>query len=280
MMKTKMNNKLRFLYELLRTDPKTVPDEIEFWAIWATSFYENIFLKIQDPKLVTAAYKRMLKDPNLSQRGRDALEFFYKIRLDEIDNPNYWSMLENKKENKEKNMKQFVAENLNEFNNAFGPMAASGNVDRSSRPLVDEIGRLEQAIWNSNNKEAIDEWDNVSQDLLYGNLGYPVEDEEDYESPGEQSWSDLTNFELEIAIDTAKKIMRINKINESFDEEDSIDDLPNAELEVAKAEARVISKEERCVQHVNEIRPGEYRIEDWFDSDQTVASFEDGDQIR
>ena len=48
------------------------------------------------------------------------------------------------------------------------------------------------------------------------------------------------------------------------------------ELSAAKMEARKISKDEECVQHVNEIRPGVYRIEDWYDCEQTVASYENG----
>jgi len=47
--------------------------------------------------------------------------------------------------------------------------------------------------------------------------------------------------------------------------------------------ARDISKSERVTQHVNRIDDGkgniDYRVEDWYDSESTVASFEDGRQF-
>ena len=49
-------------------------------------------------------------------------------------------------------------------------------------------------------------------------------------------------------------------------------------LEQAKARARKISKDEQVSQHVNKY--GDYyNVEDWFDCDRTVASYEDGVQI-
>jgi hypothetical protein len=49
-------------------------------------------------------------------------------------------------------------------------------------------------------------------------------------------------------------------------------------LEDAKAEAKRISREEGVVQHVEETEEGsgKYRLSDWYDSDLTVASYEDG----
>jgi hypothetical protein len=52
-------------------------------------------------------------------------------------------------------------------------------------------------------------------------------------------------------------------------------------LEDAKAEAQRISQEEGVVQHVEETSEGsgEYRISDWYDSDLTVASYQNGMEL-
>jgi len=67
--------------------------------------------------------------------------------------------------------------------------------------------------------------------------------------------------------------MKAKAVNEYWDPEDD-------GLSKIKMEAKELSAEEGCVQHVNEIRPGVYRIEDWYDCDQTVASYENGNIIR
>jgi hypothetical protein len=69
------------------------------------------------------------------------------------------------------------------------------------------------------------------------------------------------------------------KLKENFD----ISGYPREEvflyLEDAKEVAEKISREEGVVQHVNQTPHG-YKIEDWYDSDSTVASFENGMQIN
>jgi hypothetical protein len=50
-------------------------------------------------------------------------------------------------------------------------------------------------------------------------------------------------------------------------------------LEQAKSEAQRISKEEGVSQHVNKIG-NIYKVEDWYDSDTTVASYENGRSLR
>ena len=67
------------------------------------------------------------------------------------------------------------------------------------------------------------------------------------------------------------KLVR-ESLNEYYDPESD-------ELSRAKMEAKRISQEEGVVQHVNEIRPGVYVVEDWYDSDSTVVSYEDGETI-
>ena len=156
------------LFELLRLDPETIADPIEYWALYATSFYEKGFAKIDDPRRVEEVYQKMRRNPNFNKRAKDALTFFYMLRMDELENPDFWKQ---------------------------------------------------------NEAEKID------------------------------------------------KTMKAIFINEYYDAESD-------ELSRAKMEARKISKEEGCAAHVNEIRPGVYRIEDWFDSDQTVASYENGNIIR
>ena len=51
------------LYELLRLDQRKVADPVEFWALYATSFYERLLAKIDDTETVEAVYQRMLKNP-------------------------------------------------------------------------------------------------------------------------------------------------------------------------------------------------------------------------
>ena len=51
------------------------------------------------------------------------------------------------------------------------------------------------------------------------------------------------------------------------------------ELEAIKKEAQRISDEEGVVQHVNKVGDG-YKIEDWYDSDATVASYENGRSLN
>lgn len=47
-------------------------------------------------------------------------------------------------------------------------------------------------------------------------------------------------------------------------------------LDDAKEEAKRISKEEGVVQHVNGLANGKYKVSDWYDSEETVCSYENG----
>ena len=51
------------------------------------------------------------------------------------------------------------------------------------------------------------------------------------------------------------------------------------ELKEYEEKARLASIKDHCAQHVNEISKGVYKVGDWFDFTQTVASFEDGIRI-
>ena len=90
------------LFEILRLDPRKVADPVEYWALYATSFYERLFSKIDSTRKVEKVYKRMFKNPKLNKKAQDALTFFYKLRMDELENPDFW---EQTKGNIEENMK-------------------------------------------------------------------------------------------------------------------------------------------------------------------------------
>jgi hypothetical protein len=164
------------LLEYYGVDPARVPDFEEYWALYASLFYERLFKRIDDHKLLTAAYERYMENPKLDKRDKQALTFFYNIRRDELDDPDYWN----------------------------------------------KVGR--------------------------------------------GSFAELNKNENKI------EVMNSKLVKESLNEYYSDDE----KLEVAKQEARRISKEEGVAQHVNEIRPGVYRVEDWYDADTTVASYENG----
>jgi len=89
--------------------------------------------------------------------------------------------------------------------------------------------------------------------------------------------SEESNADKEAArLNSLAQIAKIDAMQEGYDEDE--EDLE--ELEIAKAEARRISKEEGVAQHVNKLRGGGYSIEDWYDSDATVASYESGRSLN
>lgn len=167
------------LLEYYGVDPARVPDFEEFWALYATSFYERLFGKMDDPKELELVYKKYLKNPKLSRRGKMALTFFYNLRRDELEDPNFW--------------------------------------DKVGRKTLDDISKNE-----------------------------------------------------------SKKPMKAKLVRESLNEYNYSQQFNDEALERAKEKAKRISREEGVSQHVNEIRPGVYRVEDWYDSDTTVASFHNG----
>jgi hypothetical protein len=69
-------------------------------------------------------------------------------------------------------------------------------------------------------------------------------------------------------------IVLTESLNENF-ENDDVDE----ELESVKNEARKISMEEGCVQHVNTAAGGKYKISDWYDDDTTLVSYENGEEL-
>jgi hypothetical protein len=130
------------LYELLRLDPYQVPGEVEYWALYAKSFYEDLFGKIDDPKKLKSLYQYVLKNKKLRNRDRDALTFFYYLRLDELEDPNFWDKVG--KKNIEENMKaKLVKEEITPADQGF--IAARKDNARGSR-IVDYANDLQNAI--------------------------------------------------------------------------------------------------------------------------------------
>lgn len=79
--------------------------------------------------------------------------------------------------------------------------------------------------------------------------------------------------------DLIKKDAEVHKKIENVDElsDDEKDEL--SEYEKTVREAQRISKEQNCVQHVNRVSDGVYKIEDFFDEDRTEISFENGKEL-
>jgi len=101
------------LFELLQIDPRKVPNEVEFWALYASSFYEKLFGKISNLGELEKVYNALAKNPRYDKRTKEALEFFYAIRIAELEDPHFWDKVGMKKVSE--NMKtKLVKESLNE----------------------------------------------------------------------------------------------------------------------------------------------------------------------
>ncbi len=74
-------------------------------------------------------------------------------------------------------------------------------------------------------------------------------------------------FEMMSKLDSSFK----NKLNEGYGEDN---------LEEVKEKAKAISAEEGVVQHVNRVNNNIYKVSDWYDSDNTVCSFENGRELN
>ena len=84
--------------------------------------------------------------------------------------------------------------------NEFGPMAGSGNRNYGSNDLVDRIGELDDILMY--NRKAEREWEKISQNYLDDGFDAPY-------------WSDLSDQELQAAIDDAESLMKKYRIKES-----------------------------------------------------------------
>jgi len=101
------------LFELLRLNPKRVADPVEYWALFAHKYYEKLFKKIDDPREVTKTYLRIAEDERLHPKEREALKFFYNLRMDELENPDFWDRVAGRiKEENVMKKKKLVKESL------------------------------------------------------------------------------------------------------------------------------------------------------------------------
>lgn len=279
--------KAKKINELSRINPAYIGNKDKFWAVYASMFYENLFQKIDDYSSLKYVYMNLLRSNKLNPEAKRALTFFYRIRRDELNDPEFW---EKRKpaihENKSNKMKaKLVKESINELNNAFGPMAASSNYERGGDPehnnLVRRAGEIEDYIFQNGNRVDAQEWDNLVENFLYGQPGeYDPEEIEE-----ERYFNDLTNEELEeligrgeFLINNIKKYVKESYQNIMPSDRSDASYYPD-ELTRIKDEAKTISREEGVVQHVNEVRPGVYKIDDWYDEDTTVASYENGIEL-
>lgn len=93
------------------------------------------------------------------------------------------------------------------------------------------------------------------------------------------------NYPMDEDLNTAL-LAKLDELNAKIDEliqsdrkvHDQIEPEKDDVLEQMKAKAKKISKEEGCVQHVNKSPAGGYIVEDWYDCDKTVCSYQNGIQ--
>lgn len=102
------------LLEINRIDRNSLGNEVRYWGVYA-GFYEKLFKLIDNKEELLSTYKEVMRSPDLNSEGRSALTFFYRIRRDEIHDPEFWNKRKIE-ENKQYNMKaKLVKERLNEF---------------------------------------------------------------------------------------------------------------------------------------------------------------------
>lgn len=79
--------------EIARINPKNIAQETYFWAVFSAQFYEHLFQPINNKELLYNTYIHKLKDPRLNGKAKEALTFFYRIRRDELNDPNFWKKI-------------------------------------------------------------------------------------------------------------------------------------------------------------------------------------------
>jgi len=76
--------KEEILKEVTRISRDKAVGNYKYWALYAKTFYEDLFNKINDRNKLKKVYQQMMKTIKKGQ-DRDALTFFYRIRRDELD---------------------------------------------------------------------------------------------------------------------------------------------------------------------------------------------------
>lgn len=78
---------------LPRIDKSKIADPVKFWATYAVSFYERLFFPIESKKKLKKAYSRKFREMSNNSEAVEALNFFYRIRRDELDGINLWESM-------------------------------------------------------------------------------------------------------------------------------------------------------------------------------------------
>jgi len=79
--------------DLPRIDKSKIADPEKFWALYAVSFYERFFAKIHNKKKLKKAYSRKFREISSDEEAVKALNFFFRIRRDELDGIPIWESL-------------------------------------------------------------------------------------------------------------------------------------------------------------------------------------------
>jgi hypothetical protein len=88
--------KIIIIEEFEKITMKNVADPVKFWALYATTFYERLFSKINSSRQLEKTYQSMI--PKMKRPDdKKALEFFYQLRKQELAGTFKW---EQKMENK------------------------------------------------------------------------------------------------------------------------------------------------------------------------------------
>jgi hypothetical protein len=190
-------------------------------------------------------------------------------------------------------LKKIVAKNLAKDrlfyvkDGAFG-IKGIGYVDNAPGLAASKSDQMEKVKLKESMGEDTDyarrrrEEDDYYEDDTFTDYARRRREEDDY-------YEDDTFFEDDITNDKIVSMLRKSIEDDSAVKDQRSKERRNANvfvrendddgLEQAKSEAQRISKEEGVSQHVNKIG-NIYKVEDWYDSDTTVASYENGRSLR
>jgi len=79
--------------DLPRIDKNKIAEPEKYWALYAVSFYERFFAKIHNKKKLKKAYSRKFREISSDKEAVGALNFFYRIRRDELDGIPIWESM-------------------------------------------------------------------------------------------------------------------------------------------------------------------------------------------
>jgi len=131
--------------------------------------------------------------------------------------------------------------------NEFGPMAGSGNRNYGSNDLVDRIGELDDILMY--NRKAEREWEKISQNYLDDGFDAPY-------------WSDLSDQELQAAIDDAESLMKKYRIKES----ESVNESNQARLTHLRKFGIAPNNQPQTGAYIKQVaKPGKFFV-DWKDA--------------